>query len=307
MFLALMIPYIIAASCIDATLMGVIGNLILSNFNVTVEESSCQTCLCKMFNSTGNNSIVSLNCYVYSGNRVTCQMFTMDMYLNSPAFHMIGNVNSTFYFIQLPSIQESTKIVEAPISSSTTDEVIITTDGMLSTTDKVISTTTSMITSMVSATTTSTTSTKTSATTTTTTKRTTTTSQTTTTTTANLPAACSSYTTISDSTRSVSYSGSSGCDSSSFSSSGMWVRFTGSGGTTIPTYAPGTSVCGTIATGWYASALPSSGATVSGTLCYQWISSTCQMSSSIQVANCNTYYVYFLYPPPGCYLRVCTV
>ncbi|CAF1677805.1 unnamed protein product [Rotaria magnacalcarata] len=46
MFLALMIPYIIAASCIDATLMGVIGNasLILSNFNVTVEESSCQTC-----------------------------------------------------------------------------------------------------------------------------------------------------------------------------------------------------------------------------------------------------------------------
>ncbi|CAF1659845.1 unnamed protein product, partial [Rotaria magnacalcarata] len=63
---------------------------------------------------------------------------------------MIGNVNSTFYFLQLPSIQESTKIVEAAISSSTTDEVIITTDGMISTTDEVISTTTSMTTSMVS-------------------------------------------------------------------------------------------------------------------------------------------------------------
>ncbi|CAF5184147.1 unnamed protein product, partial [Rotaria magnacalcarata] len=124
---------------------------------------------------------------------------------------------------------------------------------------------------------------------------------------ANLPAACSSYTTISDSTRSVSYSGSSGCDSSSFSSSGMWVRFTGSGGTTIPTYAPGTSVCGTSATGWYASTVPSSGATASGTLCYQWTSSTCQWSSSIQVANCNTYYVYLLYPSPTCNLRVCTV
>ncbi|CAM4805290.1 unnamed protein product [Rotaria magnacalcarata] len=125
--------------------------------------------------------------------------------------------------------------------------------------------------------------------------------------TANLPAACSSYTTISDSTRSVSYSGSSGCDSSSFSSSGMWVRFTGSGGTTIPTYAPGTSVCGTSATGWYASTVPSSGATASGTLCYQWTSSTCQWSSSVQVANCNTYYVYLLYPSPTCNLRVCTV
>ncbi|CAM4836701.1 unnamed protein product [Rotaria magnacalcarata] len=70
---------------------------------------------------------------------------------------MIANVNSTFYFLQLPSIQESTKIVEAAISSSTTDEVIITTDGMLSTTngmisttDEVISTTISMTTSMVS-------------------------------------------------------------------------------------------------------------------------------------------------------------
>ncbi|CAF4177812.1 unnamed protein product [Rotaria magnacalcarata] len=124
--------------------------------------------------------------------------------------------------------------------------------------------------------------------------------------TANLPAACSSYTTISDSTRRVSYTTFVGCDSSSFSSSGMWVRFTGSGGTTIPTYAPGISVCGTSATGWYASALPSSGATVSGTLCYDW-GTTCQWSSSIQVANCNTYYVYLLYPSPVCNLRVCTV
>ncbi|CAF4590424.1 unnamed protein product [Rotaria socialis] len=147
MFLALMIPYIIAASCIDASLVGIIRNasLVLSNFNITVEESSCQTCLCKMFNSTGNDSIVSLNCYVYSSNRVTCQMFTMDMYINSPAFHMIGNVNSTFYFLQLPSIQESTKIVEAAISSSTTGEVIITTDGMISTTGGVVSTTNRMV------------------------------------------------------------------------------------------------------------------------------------------------------------------
>ncbi|CAF4415919.1 unnamed protein product [Rotaria magnacalcarata] len=48
MFLALMIPYIIAASCIDASLVGIIGNvsLILSNFNITVDESSCQACVC---------------------------------------------------------------------------------------------------------------------------------------------------------------------------------------------------------------------------------------------------------------------
>ncbi|CAF4889581.1 unnamed protein product, partial [Rotaria socialis] len=125
--------------------------------------------------------------------------------------------------------------------------------------------------------------------------------------TANLPAACSSYTNISDPTRSVRYSGSSGCDSSSFSSSGMWVRFTGSGGTTIPTYAPGPSVCGTDATGWYITEMPSSGATVSGALCYQSTINKCHFYSAMQVTNCNTYYVYFLYPPPTCNLRVCTV
>ncbi|CAF4155218.1 unnamed protein product, partial [Rotaria magnacalcarata] len=66
---------------------------------------------------------------------------------------MLDNVNSTFYFLQLPSIQESTKIVEAAISGSTTVEVIITTDGMLSTTNEMVSTTDEVISTIISMTT----------------------------------------------------------------------------------------------------------------------------------------------------------
>lgn len=124
---------------------------------------------------------------------------------------------------------------------------------------------------------------------------------------ANLPSACSSYTTISDSTRSITYSGSSGCDQSTFSSSGTWVRFTGSGGTQIPTSAPAYYRCGTSAPGWYNGAMPSAGNTVTGTVCYYWSGNTCNWSNSVQVANCNSYYVYYVVRPPVCSLRYCTV
>jgi hypothetical protein len=120
MFLALIIPYLIATNCISAIPVGIIYNasLILSDINITVQASTCKECLCISLNATGNNSIVSLNCYTHNGSYVTCQMFTADMYLNSSFFKMITNSNTTFYFQQLPSINQLTITAATAISSN---------------------------------------------------------------------------------------------------------------------------------------------------------------------------------------------
>lgn len=86
----------------------------------------------------------------------------------------------------------------------------------------------------------------------------------------------------------------------------MWVRFSGAGGTQLATSAPGSNQCGTQATGWYSSSLPTSGVTVNGTVCYQWSSNTCNWSNTILVTNCGAFYVFGLIMPPACNLRYCT-
>ncbi|CAF3720790.1 unnamed protein product [Rotaria socialis] len=68
---------------------------------------------------------------------------------------------------------------------------------------------------------------------------------TTTPTTSILPVQCSSYTTISDATRRIAYTGTRTCDLSSFGTTGTWVRFMSPAGATMPTSAPSTSTCGT--------------------------------------------------------------
>ncbi|CAF3365952.1 unnamed protein product [Rotaria socialis] len=122
-----------------------------------------------------------------------------------------------------------------------------------------------------------------------------------------LPLACSSYTTINDSTRSTSYTNSAGCDNTVFGSSGTWVRFTGVGGTQIPTSPPATNRCGTDATGWYNGFMPNASTTINGTVCYNWSGSTCNWNTAIQVTKCNSFYIYNLINVPICNLRYCTV
>lgn len=124
---------------------------------------------------------------------------------------------------------------------------------------------------------------------------------------ANLPAACSSYTTITDATRSISYTSSTACDRSTFSTTAVWVRFTGSGGTQIPTSVSSYHICGTDAPGWYSGTMPAVGATVTGTVCYYWSGNMCNWLNSVQVANCGSYYVYSVIRPPVCSLRYCTI
>ena len=131
---------------------------------------------------------------------------------------------------------------------------------------------------------------------------------TTTTTTAVLPIQCSSYSFVNDPTRLATAAGGSASDISMFSSTYVWYRFYGSGGTQIVTTTPAINRCGTVYPGWYASAMPNYGDTVIGTVCYA-ISSTsiCRYSNLVLVTNCGSYYVYGLIDPPAVSTRYCTV
>ena len=120
---------------------------------------------------------------------------------------------------------------------------------------------------------------------------------------------CYNYTVINDPTRSINVnsSGSSACDTNIFSSSPMWVRFVGSGGSKIPTSTVASYRCNTDAPGWYSGNMPIAvNATTSGPVCFAWGGSNCSWNSTISVTNCGSYYVYELVAPPACSLRYCT-
>jgi hypothetical protein len=115
-----------------------------------------------------------------------------------------------------------------------------------------------------------------------------------------LPSQCSSYNLLNDSTRAVTYGSGSACDSGLAAG---WYRFNGG---SMPTSVPSTDRCGTQATGWFNGTNPATaGQNVSGTACFNWSGNSCNWSASIQVTNCNGYYVYYLNPSPNCNLRYC--
>ena len=117
---------------------------------------------------------------------------------------------------------------------------------------------------------------------------------------------CSSYSTINDVTRLTTAAGSNVCDTSTFTPNITWVRFSGAGGTLLATSPPPQPQCGTQATGWYSSSLPSEGMTINGTVCYVYNSNNCNWSNQINVTNCGGFYVFGLIAPPQCSLRYCT-
>ncbi|CAF3810211.1 unnamed protein product [Rotaria sp. Silwood1] len=135
-----------------------------------------------------------------------------------------------------------------------------------------------------------------------------TTAITTTVTASSLPAQCSNYTSITDDTRSPDYTVLSTCDDTIFSTTPMWVRFTGSSGTLIASCPIDTDRCGAAAPGWYSGVYPSwAGSVTSGFVCYNYNGDLCYWTSWILVTNCNGFYVYYLYAPPTCILRYCTI
>jgi hypothetical protein len=126
---------------------------------------------------------------------------------------------------------------------------------------------------------------------------------------------CSSYTTINDPRRSVTYAGYYvGCDNGPLfngSNDGARIRFVGTGGTTIPTTSPGYSHCGAYISGWFNDTLPLvTNVLTNGTGCFDSQTHTCIARNLISVILCPSslanYYVYFLRPAIGCSAGYCT-
>ena len=122
---------------------------------------------------------------------------------------------------------------------------------------------------------------------------------------------CASHTVIDDRTRSVNTYGFGGaCDTGAFfntSFGGRWIRFIGSGGTTMPTTALGNNRCGSYLAGWFNATMPTvDGIMSSGTVCFDTIIGSCIFSTVASVVKCGTFYVYLLPPVNVCNARYCT-
>ena len=112
------------------------------------------------------------------------------------------------------------------------------------------------------------------------------------------------YTTLTDANRNVTNNAlGSACDSSMGSN---WYRFSGAAGIKMPTSAPAVETCGTYATGWMSGVYPAtSDGVVSRLACFNWSSDTCYTSTTIQVVNCGTFYLFQLPSSPICYGVYC--
>ncbi len=123
---------------------------------------------------------------------------------------------------------------------------------------------------------------------------------------------CSGYTTIDDPTRNATQVGSSSaCDNGqpfNTTNGGAWIRFVGTGGTTIPLSSPGVDHCGAFLSSWYNDTLPiTMNVTTNGTVCFETYADVCGYSVDVSVVYCpGNYYVYFLPPVGICNARYCT-
>ena len=121
-----------------------------------------------------------------------------------------------------------------------------------------------------------------------------------------LPSQCISYTTNTDSTRNVAYTGCCYCESIS----GGWYRFLGAAGTRLSTFPSNTGTCGYNYPSWLNASLPTTrGAVTSGNICFNNGGNICTTYSSANIAlvtNCGDYYVFFLPALSVCGYRYCT-
>ena len=111
------------------------------------------------------------------------------------------------------------------------------------------------------------------------------------------------YEILDDSTRNITYSGTTVCDSQLEQ---KWYRFSGEAGTVMPDWAPGKNQCGTHAPGWLNGEPPTVlEGVVSRIVCFNWSDDTCTWSVGTKVVNCGDHYLYELRPTPDCNLRYC--
>lgn len=105
-FIILILLLLIKNNTIMGKSVGVIRNSTLRlypSFYMIIHRSNCNKCLCAMFTGIGNESIVSLNCFKMNTSQVACQLFNQEAYRRSSSYQMEINMNSIFYFLQLPS------------------------------------------------------------------------------------------------------------------------------------------------------------------------------------------------------------
>jgi hypothetical protein len=123
---------------------------------------------------------------------------------------------------------------------------------------------------------------------------------------------CSAYTTINDPTRNYNLTeSSSSCDNGPLFNTnhgGAWIRFVGTGGTTIVTSPPGVQHCGGYLPGWSNDTLPTAmNVATNGTVCFETYADECGLSVDVSVVYCpGNFYVYFLPPVLVCNSRYCT-
>ncbi len=120
-----------------------------------------------------------------------------------------------------------------------------------------------------------------------------------------LPPECIDIMLLQQSSRHVSSQGVVECDLD-VPEGGVWTRFTGAAGTTMPTTPPPAFACGTHAPGWLNGSIPGvADGVVSREVCFHWEDQPCHWTVPIQVRNCGPFVMFELQPVPTCALRYC--
>jgi hypothetical protein len=120
-FIAIIIVLFATNNAISAIRVGFIRNtslMLTVSSNITMNQSTCDECVCATLVIPGNSSIVSLNCYINDIYRVVCKLFTMTDYWFSSFYKIETNFNSTFYFLQLPFSNQSEKTTTDTVTTS---------------------------------------------------------------------------------------------------------------------------------------------------------------------------------------------
>jgi hypothetical protein len=108
MLLALNLVFFCVLTTVGSIRVGIIKNasLFTNCSYLTMNASTCNECSCAMLYPVQNVSILSLNCYVNSSSSVSCELFIGVAYLSSCSYQIKNDLSSTFYFQQLPPINQ---------------------------------------------------------------------------------------------------------------------------------------------------------------------------------------------------------
>ncbi len=129
MLFALNLVFFCVLPNINSMRIGIIRNAsLLTNCSyLTMNVSTCNECLCTMLNSSQNVSILSLNCHINNISSVSCELFIAATYLNGCSYQMENNFNSSFYFQQLPSTNQSISVVTTTVQTLTGKKFVLVT------------------------------------------------------------------------------------------------------------------------------------------------------------------------------------